>query len=102
MAENDCGGQYQPCSFGTFLGFYSDYHPDLYGDMAITKKTRNRGNSKVVSFDSEGPSYSTKVPSYIFLTYRKCLKKTDGAKEKESQPRCIAESTESTQLTQGS
>ena len=36
MAENDFGDQYQPCSFGTFLDFYSDYHPDLYGDMAIT------------------------------------------------------------------
>ena len=38
MDENDFGAQYQPCSFGTFLGFDSDYHPDLYGDMAITEK----------------------------------------------------------------
>ena len=32
-------------------------------------KTKNRGPSKVVSFDSEGLSYSTKVPSDLFLTY---------------------------------
>ena len=38
MAENDFGAQYQPYRFGTFLGFYSDYHPDLYGGMAITEK----------------------------------------------------------------
>ena len=36
MTENDFGDQYQPCRDGTFLDFYSDYHPDLYGDMAIT------------------------------------------------------------------
>ena len=37
MTENEFGDQYQqPCSFGTFLDFYLDYHPDLYGDMAIT------------------------------------------------------------------
>ena len=36
MAENDFGGQYQPCRFYTFLCFDSDYHPDLHGDMAIT------------------------------------------------------------------
>jgi len=28
------------CSDGTFLDFYSDYHPDLYGDMAITAKPK--------------------------------------------------------------
>jgi hypothetical protein len=38
MTENDFGDQYQPCRDGTFLDFYSDYHPDLYGDMAITAK----------------------------------------------------------------
>ena len=38
MAKTDFGAQYQRCSDGTFLGFYSDYHPDLYGDMAITEK----------------------------------------------------------------
>ena len=40
MTENDFGDQYQPCSDDTFLDFYSysDYHPDLYGDMAITAK----------------------------------------------------------------
>ena len=27
----DFGDQYQPCRDGTFLDFYSDYHPDLYG-----------------------------------------------------------------------
>ena len=48
--------------------------------------TKNRGPSKVVSFDSEGLSYSTKVPSDLFLTYRKCLKKNDGAKENDSRP----------------
>ena len=36
MTENDFGDQYQPCRDGTFLDFYSDYHPDLYGGMAIT------------------------------------------------------------------
>jgi hypothetical protein len=36
--------------------------------------TRNRGTSKVVSFDSKGLSYSTKVSSDLFVTYRKCLK----------------------------
>ena len=36
MTENEFGAQYQPCRDGTFLDFYSDYHPDLYGDMAIT------------------------------------------------------------------
>ena len=35
MTENDFGAQYQPCRDGTFLDFYSDYHPDLYGGMAI-------------------------------------------------------------------
>ena len=35
MTENDFGAQYQPCYGVTFLDFYSDYHPDLYGDMAI-------------------------------------------------------------------
>ena len=40
MAENDFGAQYQPYRFGTFLDFYSDYHPDLYGDMAITSKPK--------------------------------------------------------------
>ena len=38
MTENDFGAQYQPYRFGIFLDFYSDYHPDLYGDMAITAK----------------------------------------------------------------
>ena len=38
MTENYFGAQYQPCGFSTFLGFYSDFHPDLYGDMAITEK----------------------------------------------------------------
>ena len=40
MTENDFGDQYQPCRDGTFLDFYSDYHPDvyLYVDMAITAK----------------------------------------------------------------
>ena len=38
MAENDSGAQYQPCRGVTFLGFDSDYHPGLYGDMAITEK----------------------------------------------------------------
>ena len=38
MTENDFGAQYQRCCGVTFLGFDSDYHPYLYGDMAITKK----------------------------------------------------------------
>ena len=40
MAEKDFGAQYHPCRDGTFLDFYSDYHPDLYGDMAITAKPK--------------------------------------------------------------
>jgi hypothetical protein len=38
MAKNELDAQYQPCSGVTLLGFDSDYHyhPDLYGDMAIT------------------------------------------------------------------
>jgi hypothetical protein len=40
VAENGFGAQHQPHSFGTFLGFDSDYHPDLYGDMAITEKPK--------------------------------------------------------------
>jgi hypothetical protein len=67
MAENDFVAQYQPYRNVTFLGFDSDYHPHLYGDMVITLHftTRNRRNSKVLSFDSEGPSYSTKAPPQI-------------------------------------
>ena len=38
-------------------------------------KTKNRGHSKVVSFDSEGLSYSTKVPSDLFLTHGIMFKK---------------------------
>ena len=48
--------------------------------------TKNRGPSKVVSFDSEGPSYSTKVPSDLFLTYGIMLKKILDAKENERRP----------------
>ena len=36
MAENDFGAQYQPYRSVTFVGFDSDYHPHLYGDMVIT------------------------------------------------------------------
>ena len=36
MTENEFGDQYQPHRDDTFLDFYSDYHPGLYGDMAIT------------------------------------------------------------------
>ena len=38
MTENEFGAQYQPCRDGNFLDFDSDYHPDLYDDMAITEK----------------------------------------------------------------
>jgi hypothetical protein len=31
---------------GTFLDFYSDYHPDLYGDMAITAKPKTMDPQK--------------------------------------------------------
>ena len=48
-------------------------------------KTKNRGPSKVVSFDSEGLSYSTKVPSDLFLTYGIMFKKTRGAKARDVQ-----------------
>jgi hypothetical protein len=51
--------------------------------------TRNRGPSKVVSFDSEGLSYSTKVPSDLFLTYGIMFKKKPGAKEDDSRPCCM-------------
>ena len=88
MTKNDFGAQYQLCCDGTFLDFYSDYHPDLYGDMAITAKPKNRGPSKVVSFDSEGLSYSTKVPSDLFLTYGIMFKKTIDAKENFRRPCC--------------
>ena len=47
MTENDFGAQYQPCRFCTFLGFYSDYHPDLYGDMAITLQPETVDKKKV-------------------------------------------------------
>ena len=40
MAENDFDAQYQPYRFDTFLSFYSDYHPDLYGDLAITLQSK--------------------------------------------------------------
>ena len=40
MTENNFGAQYQPYRDGTFLDFYSDYHPDLYGDMSITAKPK--------------------------------------------------------------
>ena len=83
MTKNEFGDQYQPCRDGTFLDFYSDYHPDLYGDMAITAKKKNRGASKVASFDSEGLSYSTKLPSDLFLTYEIMFKKILDAKENE-------------------
>jgi hypothetical protein len=36
---------------------------------------RNRGTSKVGSFDSEWSSYSTKVPSDLFLPYGIMFKK---------------------------
>ena len=38
MAESDFVAQYQPYRDVTFLGFDSDYHPHLYGDMVITAK----------------------------------------------------------------
>ena len=70
MTENDFGDQYQQCRDGTFLDFYSDHHPGLYGDIAITTNPKTVDPQKqVVSFDSEGLSYSTKVPSDLFLTY---------------------------------
>jgi hypothetical protein len=40
MTKNDFGAQYQPHCYGTFLDFYSDYHPYLYGGMAITTKPK--------------------------------------------------------------
>jgi hypothetical protein len=36
MTENDFGAQHQPYHNVTFVDFDSDYHPDLYGDMAMT------------------------------------------------------------------
>ena len=77
-----------------------DYHPHphLYGDMVITAKPENRRNSRVVSFDSEGPSYSTKVPSDLFLTYRKCLKKNQ---RREGKPKAIRPYSTCTQIDPG-
>ena len=49
-------------------------------------KTKHGGPSKVVSFDSEGLSYSTKVPSDLFLTYGIMFKKILDAKENERRP----------------
>ena len=40
MTKNGFGAQYKQCRDGTFLDFYSDYHPGLYGDMAITAKPK--------------------------------------------------------------
>ena len=40
MTENEFGAQYQPCRSVAFVGFDSDYHPDLYGDMALTAKPK--------------------------------------------------------------
>ena len=88
MTENYCGAQYQPCRDVIFLSFDSDCRlPSTfvrwYGYKLTTK---NRGPLRVAPFDSEGLSYSTKVPSDLFSTYRKCLKKTHGAKENDSRP----------------
>ena len=33
MTQNEFGAQYQPCRSVTFVGFDSDYHPDLYVDI---------------------------------------------------------------------
>ena len=35
MTENEFGAQYQPCYSVAFVGFDSDYHPDLYVDMQL-------------------------------------------------------------------
>ena len=47
MTENDFGAQYRPCRDGAFLDFYSDYHPGLYGDMAITAKPETAGPQRM-------------------------------------------------------
>ena len=36
MFKNEFDAQYQPYRNDTFVGLDSDYHADLYGDMAIT------------------------------------------------------------------
>ena len=51
-------------------------------------KTKNLATSKVVSFDSEGPCFSTKVLLDFFITYGKCVKKIHAAKEAEGPPCC--------------
>jgi hypothetical protein len=38
MTGNEFGAQYQPCRGVTFLDFDSDYHPDLYGNLATTEQ----------------------------------------------------------------
>jgi hypothetical protein len=69
MTKNELGDQYQRCSDGTFLDFYSDYHPDLYCDMHHPDNftTKNRGPSKVVSFDSDGLIYSIYKSALRFI-----------------------------------
>jgi hypothetical protein len=38
MTENDFGAQYQPHRGVTFLDLDSDYHADLYGNLATTEQ----------------------------------------------------------------
>ena len=66
MAENDFGAQYQLCSFDTFLGFESDYHPDLCGDMAITEKPETAETQKYSYSTQEGQVTVQKCPHIYF------------------------------------
>ena len=66
MAENDFGDQYQPCRFDTFLGFDSDYHPDLYGDMTITEKPKTVETQKWSYSTQKGQVTVQKCPQIYF------------------------------------
>ncbi len=68
MTENDFGAHYQPCRDGTFLDFYSDYHPDLYGDIAITWQPETAEPQKYAhsTQNKRAKLQGTKVPSDLF------------------------------------
>ena len=66
MTENDFEDQYQPCRDGTFLDFYLDYHPDLYGDMAITLQPKTVEPQKQSHSNQNGQVTVQKCPQIYF------------------------------------